>query len=93
MNTRKPLSTSLGAIVLVVGLSACEPKGDAERAGERIDDAAERAAEAVEPEGPAERAGEKMDEAAEEAGEAAKDAAEPGFEQLGDEGKEETEQP
>jgi hyperosmotically inducible protein len=83
MNTRKPLSTSLGALVLVFGLSACEPEGDAERAGERIDDAAEKAAEAVEPEGPAERAGEKMDEATEEAGEAAED--------LGDKAEEETE--
>lgn len=85
MNTRKPLSTSLGAIVLVFGLSACEPEGDAERAGERIDDAAERAAEAVEPEGPAERAGEKMDQAVEQGGEAVED--------IGDEAKEETEQP
>ena len=57
--TRKQLLTSLGAMVLVFGLSACEPEGDAERAGERIDDAAEKAAEAVNPEGPAERAGEK----------------------------------
>ena len=65
MNTRKQLSTSLGAMVLVFGLSACEPEGDAERAGERIDDAAEKAAETLDPEGPAERAGEKIDEATE----------------------------
>lgn len=83
MNTRKQLSTSLGAVVLVFGLSACEPEGDAERAGERIDDAAEKAGEVLDPEGPAERAGEKMDEATEEAGEAAKD--------LGDKAEEETE--
>ncbi|MDQ3773627.1 MAG: hypothetical protein M3461_04250 [Pseudomonadota bacterium] len=70
-------------MVLIFGLSACEPEGDAERAGERIDDAAEKAAEAVEPEGPAERAGEKMDEATEEAGEAAED--------MGDKAEEETE--
>jgi len=70
-------------MVLVFGLSACEPEGDAERAGERIDDAAEKAAEAVNPEGPAERAGEKVDEATEEAGEAAED--------LGDKAEEETE--
>jgi len=81
--TQKQLLTSLGAMVLVFGLSACEPEGDAERAGERIDDAAEKAAEAVNPEGPAERAGEKIDEATEEAGEAAED--------LGDKAEEKTE--
>lgn len=83
MNTQKILSTILGAMVLVFGLSACEPEGDAERAGERIDDAAEKAAETLDPEGPAERAGEKVDEATEEAGEAA--------EELGDKAEEETE--
>jgi hypothetical protein len=83
MNTRKQLSTSLGAAVLLFGLSACEPEGDAERAGERIDDAAEKAAEAFDPEGPAERAGEKMDEAIEQGGEAAED--------IGDKAEEETE--
>lgn len=83
MNTRKQLSTTLGAAVLVFGLSACEPEGDAERAGERIDDAAEKANEALDPKGPAERAGEKMDEATEEAGEAAED--------LGDKAEEATE--
>ena len=83
MNTLKQLSTNLGAMVLVFGLSACEPEGDAERAGERIDDAAEKAAETLDPEGPAERAGEKVDEATEEAGEAA--------EELGDKAEEETE--
>jgi len=70
-------------MVLTFGLSACEPEGDAERAGERIDDAAEKAAETLDPEGPAERAGEKVDEATEEAGEAAED--------LGDKAEEETE--
>ncbi len=86
MNTRKPLSTSLGAMVVVFGLfglSACEPEGRAERAGGRIDDAAERAAEALDPEGPAERAGEKIDQAIEQGGEALED--------LGDKAKEETE--
>ena len=83
MNTLKQLLTSLGAMVLVFGLSACEPEGDAERAGERIDDAAEKAAETLDPEGPAERAGEKVDEATEEAGEAAED--------LGDKAEEKTE--
>jgi len=70
-------------MVLAFGLSACEPEGDAERAGERVDDAAEKAGETLDPEGPAERAGEKVDEATEEAGEAAED--------LGDKAEEETE--
>jgi len=70
-------------MVIVFGLGACEPEGDAERAGERIDDAAEKAAEALDPEGPAERAGEKMDQAIEQRGEALED--------LGDKAKEETE--
>lgn len=42
MNTQKMLSTSLGAMVLLVGLSACEPEGPAESAGERIDQAIEK---------------------------------------------------
>ena len=83
MNIGKPLSTSLGAMVLVFGLSACEPEGDAERAGERIDDAAEKAAEALDPEGPAERAGEKVDQAVEKGGETLED--------IGDKAKEGTE--
>jgi len=70
-------------MVLAFGLSACEPEGDAERAGERVDDAAAKAGETLDPEGPAERAGEKVDEATEEAGEAAED--------LGDKAEEETE--
>ncbi len=83
MHIGKPLPTSLGAMVLVFGLTACEPEGDAERAGERIDDAAEKAAEALEPEGPAERAGEKMDQAIEQGGET--------LEGTGDKAKEGTE--
>jgi hypothetical protein len=83
MNTRKPLSTGFGVMVFLSGLSACEPEGRAERAGARIDDAAERAAEALDPEGPAERAGEKMDQAIKQGGDALED--------LGDKAKEETE--
>jgi hypothetical protein len=82
MKIRSLLLTSLSVIVLAFGLSACEREGPAERAGERIDKATERAGEALEREGPAERAGEETDEAAERAGEA--------LENAGDKAKEET---
>jgi predicted small lipoprotein YifL len=70
MKRGKTLLTSLAIILLTLGLSACEQEGPAERAGEKVDAAAERAKEAVDPKGPAERAGEKADEAMERAGEA-----------------------
>jgi hypothetical protein len=65
MNVQKILLASLPAIVL--GLGACEDKGPAESAGQNIDQAVEKAKEAVDPQGPAERAGEKVDEAVENA--------------------------
>jgi hypothetical protein len=65
MNVQKILLASLPAIVL--GLGACEDKGPAESAGQNIDQAVERAKEAVDPQGPAERVGEKVDEAVENA--------------------------
>jgi len=40
--------TALGAILLALGLGACERHGAAERAGERVDESVERAGEAVE---------------------------------------------
>jgi hypothetical protein len=70
MKRGKTLLTSLAMILLTLGLSACEQEGSAERAGEKVDAAAERAKEAVDPKGPAERAGEKADEAMERAEEA-----------------------
>ncbi|MGH8613096.1 MAG: hypothetical protein ACREYF_14040 [Gammaproteobacteria bacterium] len=74
-----------GAAVVVLttlGLGACEPKGPAERAGEKVDEAAESAAEAFDSKGPAERTGEKMDGMAKRAGEA--------LEEAGDKAKEKT---
>jgi hypothetical protein len=65
VTVHKILLASLPALVL--GLGACEDKGPAESAGQEIDQAVEKAKEAVDPQGPAERAGEKMDEAAEKA--------------------------
>jgi hypothetical protein len=82
MKFQKPLLIVFAALVLALGLSACEREGPAERAGEQIDEAAERAGEALEPEGPAERAGEQMDRAIEQGGEAVEDA--------GDKAKEKT---
>jgi hypothetical protein len=70
MKRGKILLTSLAIILLTLGLSACEQEGPAERAGEKVDEAAERAKESVDPQGPAERAGEKADEAMERADEA-----------------------
>lgn len=70
MKRGKTLLISLAMILLMLGLSACEQEGPAERAGEKVDAAAERAKEAVDPQGPAERAGEKADETMERAGEA-----------------------
>ena len=70
MKRGKTLLTSLAIILLTLGLSACEQEGPAERAGEQVDEAAERAKETVDPKGPAERAGEKADEAMERAEEA-----------------------
>lgn len=65
MTVHKILLASLPAIVL--GLGACEEKGPAESAGQNIDQAVEKAKEAVDPQGPAEQAGEKIDEAVEKA--------------------------
>lgn len=70
MTIGKLFLTGFGVMVLALGLSACESKGPAERAGERIDEAAEQAGEALEPEGPGERAGEQIDRAMERGGEA-----------------------
>jgi hypothetical protein len=70
MKRAKTLLTSLAMILLTLGLSACEQEGPAERAGEKVDAAAERAKGAVDPQGPAERAGEKADEAMERTEEA-----------------------
>lgn len=65
MTVHKILLASLPAIVL--GLGACEDKGPAESAGQEIDQAVEKAKDAVDPQGPAERAGEKTDDSVEKA--------------------------
>ena len=82
MRIKNRLLTSIGVMVLVLGLGGCEGEGPAERTGERIDEAAERATDALDPKGPAERAGEQIDQTMERAGEA--------IENVGDKAKEKT---
>ncbi|MGH8645429.1 MAG: hypothetical protein ACREX4_13615 [Gammaproteobacteria bacterium] len=82
MNSGKTHLATLAVIALTLAFGACEREGPAERAGEKADETAERAGEAIDSQGPAERAGEKTDEAVEEAGEA--------IEEAGDKAKEKT---
>ena len=56
------LASMLG-FATVTGLTACERKGPAERAGEKVDNAIEKAKDKLDPKGPAEKAGEKIDKA------------------------------
>lgn len=48
MNSSNTRLIALGAIILALGLGACERQGAAERAGERVDESVERAGEAAE---------------------------------------------
>ncbi|MFZ7126713.1 MAG: hypothetical protein ACOWWM_11230 [Desulfobacterales bacterium] len=66
---RGRLATILVLLALVFVLAACEQEGPAERAGEKIDEAAETTAEKMED------AGEAVEEKAEEVKEEAKKAA------------------
>lgn len=67
MHTGDKSVTSLAAILLALGLGACEQQGPAERAGEQLDKEIEDAKQALDPQGPAARAGEKLDEAVQRA--------------------------
>mgnify|MGYP003576597989 FL=1 len=51
------ISAALATLFLAVAISACERKGPAEKAGEKIDDAARKAGEQIE------KAGDKMQDA------------------------------
>lgn len=65
MLTRYSKMFGLLGLVLasVVSLPGCEEKGPAEKAGEKVDNAAKSAADAVDPRGPMEKAGAKVDDA------------------------------
>ena len=79
---RNTCLTSIAVILAMLGFSACESEGPAERAGEKIDETMERAGEAFDNKGPAESAGEEVDKAMERAREA--------IEEAGDQAKEKT---
>ena len=51
------------ALPLMGALAACDDKGPAEQAGEKIDEAGESISDAMSSDGPAEEMGEKIDEA------------------------------
>ncbi len=60
----RALLTPLVLAGAVVSFGGCEAKGPAERAGERVDNAAREARDTVNPpSGPAEAAGRKLDDA------------------------------
>jgi hypothetical protein len=54
---------SLCLFPLIASLVSCKEKGPAEKAGENVDKAVEKAKDAVDPKGPVEKAGEKVDKA------------------------------
>jgi predicted small lipoprotein YifL len=64
---RKTVLAALAAVTLaaaVLPLAACERKGPAERAGEKIDDAGQKLRDAVDPpKGPGEKIGRSIDRA------------------------------
>jgi hypothetical protein len=66
MTIRKSISTLL-TVAFLAGASttmlACERKGPAEKAGEKIDRAADNISDAVDPKGPLEKAGRAIDRA------------------------------
>ncbi|MCR4347692.1 MAG: hypothetical protein NUV55_10905 [Sulfuricaulis sp.] len=76
MSTLKKLSIFSASLLIAAGISACEQKGPAEKAGEKIDQTVEKAQEKIEdatkPEGPMEKAGKKVDEVVEDTKEAIK---------------------
>jgi hypothetical protein len=54
---------SLCLFPLITSVVSCKEKGPAEKAGENVDKAVEKAKDAVDPKGPVEKAGEKVDKA------------------------------
>lgn len=60
---RKTLILMAVALPVMGALAACDDKGPAEKAGEKIDNAAQSMKDAIDPPGPAEDAGRKIDKA------------------------------
>ena len=76
MSTLKKLSILSVSLLIAAGLLACEKKGTAEKAGEKIDKTVEQAKDkvqdAIKPEGPMEKTGKKIDETVDKTKEAVK---------------------
>lgn len=71
MKIKQPLTSALAAVVLATVLLGCQKEeGPMEKAGKSVDQAIEKAKDAVAPKGPLERAGESADKAIEKAREA-----------------------
>lgn len=65
MKTRQ-WTVVVSALAMIATLSGCpRHKGPAERAGEKLDRAADKVEDAVDPKGPLEKAGRKIDRAVE----------------------------
>lgn len=60
---RKMMIGTLVALPLMGALAACDDKGPAEKAGEKIDEAGQSMKDAIDPPGPAEEAGRSIDDA------------------------------
>lgn len=62
----KTFCHAICAMLLIAGVAACERKGPAERAGERLDDAVDNVRQGESPlkeRGPVEKAGKSVDDA------------------------------
>jgi hypothetical protein len=71
MAVKRQIAMYVCSAALLLIVAACEREGPAERAGKKIDKAAEELSKPLKkPEGPLEAAGKKLDEAAKETGDA-----------------------
>ena len=61
------LAFSLAGAVSGGMMTSCKREGPVERAGKKVDDAADKLKEKINPSGPAEKAGKKIDDAVDKA--------------------------
>jgi hypothetical protein len=61
--TMKMLAIMLAATFTIGAATGCHHRGPAESAGQKIDNAAQKAKDTIDPPGPAEKAGRKVDRA------------------------------